>query len=72
MKYKLNMKRDVDTDEPGVLILNLPAGWRFDHDPWAIEHVRGFDSKAEMLDDIKYFVVPCNCDECKETLGETK
>ena len=29
-KYKLNVPRDVDTDEPGSYILNLPRGFRFD------------------------------------------
>jgi len=64
-KYKLDVKRDVDTDEPDVFILNLPAGWKFTHDVWSIEHVRGYDSMRELREDIKYSVEPCNCDECE-------
>ena len=64
MKYKLNFARDVDTDEPDVYILNLPNGFRFDHDPCAIEHVRAYDTIKEIKDDIKDFVVPCNCKDC--------
>ena len=64
MKYKLNFARDVDTDEPDVYILNLPNGFRFDHDPCAIEHVRAYDTIQEIKDDIKDFVVPCNCKDC--------
>lgn len=62
--YKLNVKRDVDTDEPGVYILNLPKGFRFTHDPFAFEHVRAYDSMRELREDIKDFVVPCHCAEC--------
>lgn len=72
MKYKLNAARDVDTDEPGVFILNLPAGWRFSHDPWDIEHVRAYDSMRELREDIKDFVVPCDCDECEEMKQQEK
>jgi len=69
MKYKLNVQRDVDTDEPGVFILNLPGGWRFMHDPFAIEHVRGYDSMRELREDIKDWVEPCDCDECKRMIA---
>lgn len=68
MKFKLNVKRDVDTDEPGVFILNLPKGWRFDdqqgsrHDDYS--HVRGYDSMKELRADIKYSVIACQCKSC--------
>lgn len=64
MKYKLNFARDVDTDEPDVFILNLPTGYRFDHDQFSIEHVRAYDSVKEMKQDIKDYVIKCNCQEC--------
>lgn len=64
-KYKLNLQRDVDTDEPGVLILNLPAGFRFYDDE---VHVRGFESKAELLDAVKWQVIPCSCKQCQKEL----
>ena len=68
MKYKLNAARDVDTDEPGVYILNLPKGWRFDEfsSPEDVPHVRGYDSMRELRDDIKHNVIPCNCTHCKQ------
>lgn len=67
MKYKLNVARDVDTDEPGVYILNLPRGWRFDEPSASNDrsHVRGYDSMKELREDTKYSVVPCNCTGCK-------
>jgi hypothetical protein len=67
MKYKLNVKRDVDTDEPGVYILNLPKGWRFDEESSSHDrsHVRGYDSMKELREDIKYSVVPCDCWSCQ-------
>ena len=68
-KYKLNVERDVDTDEPGVYILNLPRGWRFDDgggfNPRDASHVRGFDTMRDLRDAIKNEVVPCSCDDCK-------
>jgi len=70
MKYKLNVGRDVDIDEPGVFILNLLAGWKFTHDAFVNEHVRGYDSMKELRDDIKYFVEPCDCDECKKLIAQ--
>jgi len=67
MKYKLNVKRDVDTDEPDVYILNLPKGWRFDEDSREDDrsHVRGYDTMKELREDIKYNVIPCDCGSCK-------
>ena len=67
MKYKLNFARDVDTDEPGVLILNLPSGFRFYDE---VCHVRGFESLAELKDAVKWAVVPCDCNECKRVTQE--
>ena len=67
MKYKLNVARDVDTDEPGSYILNLPSGWRFDEhsSPNDRSHVRGYDSMKELRIDIKHSVIPCDCSGCK-------
>jgi hypothetical protein len=68
IKYKLNVKRDVDTDEPGVFILNLPGGWKFNHDPMSLCHTYAYDSMRELREDIKHSVEPCDCDECKEMI----
>ncbi len=65
-KYKLNFARDVDTDEPGVLILNLPAGFRFYDE---LCHTRGFESRAELNDAVKWAVIPCDCPECQKYQG---
>lgn len=67
MKYKLNVAQDVDVDEPGVYILNLPKGWCFDEvsSPDNRSHVRGYDSMKELRADIKTSVVSCNCSGCK-------
>ncbi len=62
-KYKLNVARDVDTDEPDVYILNLPKGWKFD-EPGA-SHVRGYDAMKDLRADVRNDVVPCNCDSCQ-------
>jgi hypothetical protein len=66
MQYKLNIQRDVDTDEPGVYILNLPKGWRFDEvsSPNDRVHVKGYDSMKELRADIKHSVIPCDCSGC--------
>ncbi len=61
-KYKLNFQRDVDTDEPDVLILNLPAGFRFYDEEC---HTRGFESRKELNEFIKWGVVPCDCKQCQ-------
>lgn len=68
MKYKLNVSRDVDTDEPDVYILNLPKGWRFDEvsSQDNRSHVRGYDTMRELRDDIKHSVIPCDCTHCKQ------
>jgi len=60
MKYKLNVKRDVDEDGSVGYILNLPYGFRFDEDG---NHVKGYDSMEELKADVK-FVEPCFCTEC--------
>jgi hypothetical protein len=67
MKYKLNAARDIDYDEAGVYILNLPDGWRFDEcsSPNDRSHVRGYDSMKELRTDIKHSVIPCDCTSCK-------
>jgi len=71
MKYKLNISRDVDTDEPDVFILNLPAGFKFSHDVMDLSHVRGYDSIKEIRKDIKDgWVVSCDCDGCKHMLAK--
>jgi 23S rRNA G2445 N2-methylase RlmL len=61
MKYKLNVKRDVDTDEPGVYILNLPYGYRFDDE---VIHTRGYDSMKEVRAAAKNDVISCDCAGC--------
>lgn len=66
--YKLNVKRDVDTDEPGVFILNLPGGWRFTHD--RLLHSYAYDSMQELRADIKGSVVRCGCTECQRMTAE--
>lgn len=68
MKYKLNVARDVDTDEPGVFILNLPGGWKFNHDPMSLVHTYAYDTMKELRADIKYSVEQCHCAECKRMI----
>jgi hypothetical protein len=71
MKYKLNAKRDVDTDEPDVFILNLPGGWKFDYDPMDLSHTHAYDSMKEIRDAIKTgWVVPCDCAECNRMIAK--
>ena len=63
MKYKLNWNKDVDvTDDE--FILNLPQGFKFPYDPFCPTHVRGYDSKKELLADVKNIIL-CDCQECK-------
>lgn len=66
MKYKLNVARDVDTDEPNNYILNLPRGFRFDDD---MVHVRGFDTMRELRDAVKNDVIPCQCFDCNKIVA---
>lgn len=68
MKYKLNVKRDVDVCSSmfGDLtdyMLNLPNGFRFYDE---IVHVRGFDSMAELRQAAKNDVILCDCKDCKK------
>lgn len=60
-KYKLDVARDVDTDEPDNFILNLPNGFRFDDD---LVHVRGFDSMQELRKAAREEVIQCSCAQC--------
>jgi len=64
MKYKLNVKRDVDEDGSAGYILNLPYGFRFDEDG---DHVKGYDSMKELRADLK-FIEKCECKECLKNL----
>lgn len=66
-KYKLNFARDVDTDEPGSYILNLPSGFRFYDD---LVHVRGYDTIKELKAAVKDDVIPCDCAQCQAELKE--
>jgi hypothetical protein len=61
-KYKLNVAQDVDADEPGVYILNLPAGFRLDE--FDLCHTMGFDTIKELRHYAKTSVVPCTCNGC--------
>lgn len=60
-KYKLDVARDVDTDEPENFILNLPNGFRFVDD---LVHVRGFDSMQELRKVARQEVIQCCCAQC--------
>ena len=71
MKYKLNIARDVDvdgayTDNPSY-ILNLPFGFCFDD---IGNHVKGYDSMADLRKDIKIGVSVCHCKECLDGLAD--
>jgi hypothetical protein len=68
MKYKLNVKRDVDVcssmfGDYTDYMLNLPNGFRFDDE---IVHIRGFDSMAELRQAAKNDVILCDCKDCKK------
>jgi len=66
-EYKLNIARDVDADEPGVYILNLPKGFRLDEcsSPTDRHHVAGFESMKELRAAVRRLVIPCDCAGCK-------
>jgi len=68
MKYKLDIKRDVD-GPAGDYLLWLPFGFRFSDE---IVHVRGFDTIAEIRKAAKNDVVQCDCDDCKKSIAEFK
>jgi hypothetical protein len=61
MKYRLDVKRDVDEDYCGGYMLNLPFGFRFYDD---LVHVRGFDTLREVRQAAREDVIPCDCAEC--------
>ena len=68
MKYKLDIKRDVDGNE-GDYLLWLPFGFRFSDE---VVHVRGYDTLAEIRKASKTDVVPCDCADCKSNIEELK
>jgi hypothetical protein len=64
MKYKLDVKNDVDVDGYGdevSYILNLPYGFRFYDD---LVHVRGYDTMKELRQSAKDDVIACDCKDC--------
>ena len=68
MKYKLDWDKHVDIIENDFTggsdyILTLPNGFKFSHDSFFPTHVRGYDSKRELIKDLKH-IVSCNCKEC--------
>lgn len=67
MRYKLNVKRDVDVDghseDEMSYILNLPNGLRFDDD---LVHTRGYDTMMELRQAAKTDIIPCNCTSCTQ------
>jgi len=69
MKFKLDVARDVDTDEPGVFIMNLPGGWKFNHDLFDLCHTYAYDSMKELRADLKHSVEPCDCAECRRMIA---
>lgn len=62
MKYKLDVKRDVDVDADGF-ILNLPYGYRFYDD---LIHVKGYDTMRELKRSARTEVIQCDCLECSK------
>ena len=68
MKYKLDIKKDVDGYE-GDYLLWLPFGYRFSDD---LVHVRGFDTIAEIRKAAKNDVIECDCKECLDFLAKHK
>jgi len=68
MKYKLDIKRDVD-GQAGDYLLWLPHGFRFSDE---IVHVRGFDTIAEIRKSAKEDVVECDCKECLDFIAKHK
>lgn len=68
MKYKLDIKRDVDGNE-GDYLLWLPYGFRFSDE---VVHVRGYDTLAEIRKSAKTDVVTCDCEDCKKSIAEFK
>lgn len=64
MRYKLNVDRDVDVNEDDTLVLNLPRGFKFSHDVLEVCHTCGYDTMRDLRQDIKSWVVPCDCKDC--------
>jgi hypothetical protein len=60
MKYKLNLKRDVDAHPDGYMLC-LPFGYRFYDD---LVHTRGYDTIKELRDAAKTDVIVCTCHDC--------
>ena len=72
MKYKLNIKNDVDVcssrfSDLTDYMLNLPYGFRFEDE---VVHVRGYDSMAELKLSAKTDVIPCDCSDCLRGLAK--
>ena len=64
MKYRLDVKRDVDHEQGSFsddYILTLPYGWRFYDD---LVHVRGYDTMAELRESAHKDVIVCDCHDC--------
>ena len=64
MKYKLNVKRDVDITpsyDGNEYFLWLPFGYRFSDD---LVHCRGYDTLKDLKLSAKNDVIDCNCAEC--------
>ena len=61
MRYKLDLKRDIDPDGDEGYILCLPFGYRFYDD---LVHVRGFDTIREIKRAAREDVIVCTCQEC--------
>ena len=68
-RYPLNVARDVDTDEPDTFIMNLISGWKFNHDQFFAEHIRAFDTMKELRAELKDWVVPCDCEQCRSEIA---
>lgn len=47
------------------LIVTLKRGWRFED---MGEHVRGFDTKKEAMQEVRG-AKPCTCEECRKEAG---
>jgi hypothetical protein len=68
MKYKLNVKQDVETingDFSRNYFLTLPYGFRFYDD---LVHVRGYDTMRELRLSARTEIISCNCQECVKAL----
>ncbi len=62
MKHAKIEHWDDERELGNSLIVTLRKGWRFDSDG---EHVRGFDTKAEAMQEVRQ-VKPCCCRECSK------